>query len=548
MNVNVYLRDNLLAIKSNMYVAPNIPEKKLNGAVLAYEFPGSPGAVIAIYDNTVFGSAKEGLLFTGENFYYRDSKGTKSCTWGEIASIKSNLIVIDAEKGKKKKTLTVERKDGTTIEVEGLLNDIYDKLVKILSEIINSDAEYSEQEQIVPVEKMAEEVKIAYGKIVVNMAYENDSKVDETELAEILLLMTRLGLSSESRMEIRSYLADSTSLAPTADLMGVISANAPPGQLKNIHISLAKDLLNVHMATEGNDLANMEFLRSHRSLFDISDDQVNLAVEAIRVDRQLLNEQVTDDQMVAMFKLMATKAASVGVPIAAVYISGSVIGLSAAGITSGLATLGMGGLLGMSSMVTGVGVAVLLGVGAYAGINKLSGASEVAKSKRREIMLTEVVRQTQKTISEFMEDMNFIVKKLNELIGRDNVKGEEIKRLTGLLTQLSGAGQVLTERSDQAQGNISMIHCAKSLDKEKLARLTREPTKRDFHDYIIEHYEIKTVQIEKPRPGENTTREELLLRENLNSRELENLAEAFEAIGYYDAGKVLKSKLSDIFG
>jgi hypothetical protein len=180
--------------------------------------------------------------------------------------------------------------------------------------------------------------------------------------------------------------------------------------------------------------------------------------------------------------------------------------------------------------------------------NKLSGASEVAKSKRREIMLTEVVRQTQKTISEFMEDMNFIVKKLNELIGRDNVKGEEIKRLTGLLTQLSGAGQVLTERSDQAQGNISMIHCAKSLDKEKLARLTREPTKRDFHDYIIEHYEIKTVQIEKPRPGENTTREELLLRENLNSRELENLAEAFEAIGYYDAGKVLKSKLSDIFG
>lgn len=522
-------------------------KKKLNGAVLAYAYSGSPGSIIAVYDNTVFGSAKEGLLFTGENIYFRDSKGTQTCTWADVAAVRSNVIIIDAEKGKKKKTLTIERKDGTTIEIDGLLNDIYDKLEAIISEIISSDAEFSEQEQIVPVEKMSEQLKVAYGKVVVNMAYENDNKVDETELAEILLLMTRLGLSTASRMDIRSYIADSKALLPTADLMGEISENAPPGQLKNIHISLTKDLLNVHMATEGNDLSNMGFFQAYRSLFEINDDQVNLAVEAIRVDRHLLNEQVTDDQMAAMFKLMATKAASVGVPIAAVYISGSVIGLSAAGITSGLATLGMGGLLGMSSMVTGVGVAVLLGVGAYAGINKLTGASEIAKSKRRELMLTEVVRQTQKTISEFMEDMNFVVKKLNDLISRDNVKGEEIMRLTGLLKQLSGAGQVLAERSDQAQGNISMIHCAKTLDKEKLDRLTREPTKRDFHDYILEHYDLKIIQIEKPREGDKATREVYTLKDSLNSRELENLAEAFEAIGYYDAGKVLKSKISGLF-
>lgn len=547
MNVNVYLRESLLGLGSNMHVAPKIPDKKLNNAIEAYGFSGSPGAVIAVYDNTLFGSAKEGFLITGEHFYFRNLGKQQSAAWAEIKSIQSAEIVVDEEKNKKKKIISIERHDDSKITIDLLLDPIHDRLVAVLEKVIEDGVAHGEEEQSVPVERMHEQLKVAYGKVVVNMAYENDNQVDDTELAEILLLMTRLGLGSESRVDLRAYLSDPASIESTETLIARIDEFAPSGQVKSIHVSLVKDLLNVHLATAGNDLANFEFLHKHRQAFDVTDEQIDLALNAIKVDRQLLSEHVTDDQMTAMLKGVAAKAASVGVPMAAVYLTGSVVGLSAPGITSGLATLGMGGVLGMSGMVTGIGVVVLLGVGAYAGMNRFTGADEIAKSKRRELMLTEVVKQTQNTISDFMEDMNYVVKKLNGLIQQDNVKGDEILRLSGLLTQLSGAGQLLTDRSESAQGGISRIHCAKKLDKERLSQLTREPTKRDFHDYIFDHYELHEIEVEGTGDRGPTKKQEYLLKEELDARELEDLAEAFEAIGYYKVGSVVSGKLSSLF-
>lgn len=55
--------------------------------------------------------------------------------------------------------------------------------------------------------------------------------------------------------------------------------------------------------------------------------------------------------------------ASVGIPVSAVAASGSVIGLSAAGITSGLAALGLGlGMVGGLGVVAGLGAASYFGV------------------------------------------------------------------------------------------------------------------------------------------------------------------------------------------
>ena len=68
----------------------------------------------------------------------------------------------------------------------------------------------------------------------------------------------------------------------------------------------------------------------------------------------------TDHQWQKLGGDVAASLASAGVPIAAVAVSGSVFGLSAAGITSGLAALGLG-----MGMATGLGVAVGIGVGSY---------------------------------------------------------------------------------------------------------------------------------------------------------------------------------------
>ena len=60
------------------------------------------------------------------------------------------------------------------------------------------------------------------------------------------------------------------------------------------------------------------------------------------------------------------KASAVGVPLGALYLSGSVVGFSAAGISSGLATLGgAAGLtaLGLNPMTAGIAALILCGVG-----------------------------------------------------------------------------------------------------------------------------------------------------------------------------------------
>jgi hypothetical protein len=67
---------------------------------------------------------------------------------------------------------------------------------------------------------------------------------------------------------------------------------------------------------------------------------------AIQQDFKMLREDFSDDALKRSMKELTAKAGAVGVPLAAVYLSGSVIGMSAAGITSGLATLGLGGVLG----------------------------------------------------------------------------------------------------------------------------------------------------------------------------------------------------------
>ncbi|UOG92178.1 MAG: hypothetical protein L3K52_00225 [Candidatus Thiothrix sulfatifontis] len=257
----------------------------------------------------------------------------------------------------------------------------------------------------------------------------------------------------------------------------------------------------------------------------------------------MLKDDFTDDQVVTALKVLTAKAAAVGTPLAAVYLSGSVVGMSAAGLTSGLATLGMGGVLGLSSMATGIGVAVLIGVGTYAGVRKLTGANELTRSKRRELMLNEVIKQTQNTISLLIQDVNFITLKINEYMLTHTTQDAQIKKLMSLMTQMTGAGAVLTNKSSLAQSNATKLRCAQYLDENKLKILTREPTKMELFDYIHGFYEERVFTSDKDGVSQEIIK--LVVKKGFSTNELENLAKAFEAIGYFNVSDVLKSNVTD---
>lgn len=84
----------LLQRDDTVYLAPNIPTHKLNNALNAYaDTKVSPEQVILLIDDTVFGSAKDGLLLTTTDLYIKEGFG-KSRT---IALNKINSIVLKPE-------------------------------------------------------------------------------------------------------------------------------------------------------------------------------------------------------------------------------------------------------------------------------------------------------------------------------------------------------------------------------------------------------------------------------------------------------------------
>lgn len=545
-SINTYLRENLAAIsKKNMTVAPEIPEKKLNNAVAAFGYTASVANVVGLYDNTLFGSGKDGLFFTGEQMIYRATFSEPvSIPFANMTSAEYMELLSGKNNDKSEPCVRIRCKDGVQVDLKSLMDCDYKKLASVVQGALSGFDEFKEERQIVPIEDMGEELKVAYVKVLVNMAYDNDGVIDAKELAEILLLMTRIDLQPASRMHLRAYIADKAGLEPMQELIGIVDSHCPDGQIKSVHISLVKDLINTYLSTEGGEVKDFAFFNRHRTLLQVSDAEIELAVQAIMLDRQLLREDVSDDQIVATLKTLSAKAAAVGTPLAAVYLSGSVIGLSAAGMTSGLATLGMGGVLGMSSMATGIGVAVLIGVGTYAGVRKLTGVDELTRFKRRELMLHEVLKLTQTTIGMLVEDINFITVSLNQALAAQGVQDEKIRRLAVVLQQLSGAGTVLTGSSNTVQASSAKLKCAGHLDENKLRTLTREATKAELFAYIREFYEERVLEEEKDGQKHSVTK--LVLKPGRSNKELEELARAFEAVGYFKVGDVLKGAASDV--
>lgn len=148
---------------------------------------------------------------------------------------------------------------------------------------------------------------------------------------------------------------------------------------------------------------------------------------------------------------LAAKSAAVGVPLVAVYLSGSVIGLSAAGITSGLAALGFGGLFGLSAMVTGIGAVLVLGVAVYQIVRWLAGSKEKELAALRERLMQEVMHQLQRTVNALLGDIQELTANVVDLTRQAEIDKRRMRRLAQELQALAGAMATLSKRAEQGR-------------------------------------------------------------------------------------------------
>lgn len=63
----------------HIYFAPDIPDKKLQNAIGSYASDLTQADVLLLVDNTVFRSAKTGLLITADSIYYAATFGESGC-------------------------------------------------------------------------------------------------------------------------------------------------------------------------------------------------------------------------------------------------------------------------------------------------------------------------------------------------------------------------------------------------------------------------------------------------------------------------------------
>ena len=92
-----------------LYVVPSIPPVKLQNAIQDYAPGVASEQVLALYDGTLMGSAKDGMLFTDELFVFQNSdlEAPQEIRYREIVQVerkrglfKGNSLLLDVNRGR----------------------------------------------------------------------------------------------------------------------------------------------------------------------------------------------------------------------------------------------------------------------------------------------------------------------------------------------------------------------------------------------------------------------------------------------------------------
>ena len=306
--------------------------------------------------------------------------------------------------------------------------------------------------QEVIVEALPDEIMKCYLSVLVWLVHTDDEQIDSHELCEIQLLMTQRQCNADVRKAVREDLENPHSVDARTLIDHMLKHGPEAGTDTQLALkcALMSDAIRVCRATSEGPAREQPGIGQLAGMLGLDDKKVGFLEDACVHDEKILAGEFADAKITNAAKEMAARAGAVGVPLGAIYLSGSVAGLGAAGITSGLAALGLGGVLGLSAMVSGIGVAVIVGGVTYEGVRWVLGGSERNRASLRELMLQEVLRIHQGAIINLGEDMSHFGRRIAALsleTGRNRDAIDTLAREVMLLSQSAGALTQLGERA-----------------------------------------------------------------------------------------------------
>jgi hypothetical protein len=254
------------------------------------------------------------------------------------------------------------------------------------------------------------DAKLLYCRVLVSLALV-DAVLDPREIANLYLFASTIDLDREGRSALRSEITEAQRGAGVPDVTVTLARQLhdllADDQREPVFTVLVRDLVRISRADRhAADVERERIVLVAGLVFPESADKVVQATERLVItEEDFASGKITTGQLESATKDIAAKAAAFGAPVAAVSLAGSVSGLGGAGITSGLAALGFGGLLGLSAMVTGIGTVVILGVAVHQGARYVLGANEREREKRREHLIQQVIKHHQQAMAELTDDI-----------------------------------------------------------------------------------------------------------------------------------------------
>ena len=220
-----------------------------------------------------------------------------------------------------------------------------------------------EEQKKHPLEEYSENEQIAYLSILSAVCYV-DKVFGDMEKRQLDVLLAQLKISDVGKAKIYSSVFNLQREDKLANLEAI--QNLGNTELK---YTLISDLCLFSLVDSKFTDEEYQYILGIGEVLGITQEQVD-AIKSIQENLYKIKDiPPNSEKYKRLIKDSATKLAGVGVPVAAIAASGSVFGLSAAGITSGLATLGA--IVGGGMLLGAVVVVPAIALGTAYGVKKL---------------------------------------------------------------------------------------------------------------------------------------------------------------------------------
>jgi len=238
---------------------------------------------------------------------------------------------------------------------------------------------------------LPEEQQLAFYGLLLSMA-QADGNTQAEELGLVLQAMELDAISPEGRIQVRDWLLQPPQIE---DCLEVLARGSQP-----LRYGVVMHLTDVVLADEEYELSEKLAMRRVREALDITREQGLAIEEFVWEVRRIRDENLEDDEQVERVKTAALSLSAVGVPGAALYFSGSLIGLGAKGLLGALAAVGM-----TAGVLPGIGLFITLGATGWLTASYLLDKGNHRKRARVKKELVERRERMRRNVTQLLEGL-----------------------------------------------------------------------------------------------------------------------------------------------